>query len=262
LAKIRAESSVIIAGLFTIMGISLIYLSTISSSEVLALIGLGLLFWGAIFFLMTPIGFVDARLLLSTVYSEYSSFDRIIENFDCKKCYYIPHILNQDVVDGGIKKTKDPVMFLSAETTSKIIEDETLFVQKKFLLKKNKGIVLTPPGLGFIKLIEKKKPNYYNIPLEKMCEFLPQLITQDFALTKDFVMKIQDERIIIIIQKSIYKGLYNVDRGSNSAKLFGCPIVNAVGCILAKISGKIVTIDEIKASKDASTLQAQFRIVN
>jgi hypothetical protein len=262
LAKIRAQSSVIIAGLFTIIGISLIYFSIISSSEILALIGLGLLFWGATFFLMAPIGFVDARLLLSTVYSEYSSFDRIIENFECKKCYYIPHILNQDVVDRGIKKTKDPVMFLSAETSTKIFEDETFFVQKKFLLEKNKGIILTPPGLGLMKLIEKKKLNYYKMHPEKISEFLPPLITQDFALTKDFVVDIQNKSIRVILQKSIYKGLYNVDRGSNSAKLFGCPIVNAIGCIFAQTSGKIVTIEEIKVSKDMSTIQALYRIVN
>ena len=252
----------IIAGLFTIMGISLIYFSIISSSEILALIGLGLLFWGATFFLMTPIGFVDARLLLSTVYSEYSSFDRIIENFDCKKCYYIPHNQNQDDIDRAIRKTKDPVMFLSAETTSKIFEDDTLFVQKKFLLKKNTGIVLTPPGLGLMKLIEKKKPNYYNMRLEKIAEFLPQLINQDFGLTKDFVIDIHNETINITLQKSIYKGLYNVDKGSISAKLFGCPIVSAIGCIFAQTSGRIVTIEEIKASKDMSTIQALYRIVN
>jgi hypothetical protein len=253
---------VIIAGLFTIMGIAIIYFSTISSSEILALIGLGSLFWGATFFLITPSGFVDARLLLSTVYSEYSSFDRIIENFECKNCYYIPRILNQDVVERGKNETRDPVMFLSAETASKIFEDETLFVRKKFLLKKNKGIVLTPPGLGLMKLIEKKKPNYYNMRLEKMCEFLPPLVTQDFALAKGFVMKIQDERISITLQESIYKGLYNIDRGSNSAKLFGCPIVNAIGCILAQTSGRIATLDEIKVSKDMSTLHALYRIVN
>ncbi len=95
-----------------------------------------------------------------------------------------------------------------------------------------------------------------------MCEVLPHLITQDFVLNQRSCHEIQDERINVIIQKSIYKGLYNPDKGSNSAKLFGCPIVSAIGCILAQTSGKIVTIEEIKASKDMSTLQAQYRIVN
>jgi hypothetical protein len=262
LARFRAESSVIIAVLFTLSGITLIYFSTLFSTEILALIGLGLLFWGATFFLITPSGFVDARLLLTTVYSEYSSFDRLIDNFECKTCYYVPSILNQDVICSDLKKTKDPIMFLSAETTSKVFEDETFFVQKKFLLSKNKGIVLTPPGLGLMKLIEKKKLKISNVRLEKMCEVLPQLMAQDFPLAKEFMMNIQDKRISIIIQKSIFKGLYSVDKGSNSAKLFGCPIVSAIGCILAQNSGKIVTIDEIKSSKDMSILQASYRIVN
>jgi hypothetical protein len=263
LAKFKAESSVIIAALFTISGISLIYFSTISLSEILALIGLGLLFWGATFFLITPSGFVDARLLLSTVYSEYSTFDRIIDNFECKKCYYIPTILNQAVAYGDLRKTKDPVLFLSSEPNSIVQEDESFFIQKKFLLaKKNIGIVLTPPGLGLTKLFERKKQNFYSMDLEKMSEVLPHLIDQDFGLAKDLIINMEGDRVNIIIQKSIYRGLYNLDKGSNSAKIFGCPIVSAIGCILAQTLVRIVTVEEIKASKDMSTIQALFRIVN
>ena len=252
----------IIASIFTILGVSLIYFSTLSSSEILALIGLSLLFWGATFFLITPSGFVDARLLLSTVYSEYSTFDRIIDKFECKKCYYIPATSNQDIDQRDMKKTKDPIMFLSAESNSKILEDENFFIQKKFMLAKNMGIVLTPPGLGLMKMIQKKKPNFSKMSLEKMCEVLPNLMAQDFPLAKNITMDIQDKRINIIIQKSLFKGLYNLDKGSNSAKLFGCPIVSSIGCILAQTLGKIITMEEIKVSKDMLTLQALYRIVN
>jgi hypothetical protein len=262
LARFKAESSVIIAVLFALSGITLIYFSTLFSTEILALIGLGLLFWGATFFLITPSGFVDARLLLTSVYSEYSSFDRLIDNFKCKKCYYVPSIYNQNVVNSDLKKTKDPILFLSTETAPKVFEDDTFFIQKKFLLSKNKEVILTPPGLGLMKLIEKKKINLSNLGLEKMCEVLPQLMAQDFPLAKEFIMNIEDKRITVIIQKSIFKGLYSVDKGSNSAKLFGCPIVSAIGCILAQNSGKIIAIDEIKISKDMSILKVSYGIVN
>jgi hypothetical protein len=151
---------------------------------------------------------------------------------------------------------------LSTETTPKVFEDDTFFIQKKFLLSKNKEVVLTPPGLGLMKLIEKKKLNLSNLGLEKMCEVLPQLMAQDFPLAKEFIMNIEDKRITVIIQKSIFKGLYSVEKGSNSAKLFGCPIISAIGCILAQNSKKIITIDEIKSSKDMSTIQASYRIWN
>jgi hypothetical protein len=261
LAKFKAESSVIIAALFTLSGIALIYFSTLSSTEILALIGLGLLFWGATFFLITPSGFVDARLMLSTVYSEYSTFDRIIDNFESKKCYYIPTPSDQTEIYRDLRKTKDPIMFLSTESDSKLLEDETLFTQKRFLLGKNKGLVLTPPGVGLMKLIQKKKIVFSNMSLEKVCEVVPHLMAQDFPLAKDLTMNIQDKRISIVIQKSIFKGLYSLERGSSSAKLFGCPIVSSIGCILAQTSRKIITIDEIKGSKDMSTLQASYRIV-
>jgi hypothetical protein len=253
---------VIIAVLFALSGIALIYFSTLSSSEVLALIGLGLLFWGATFFLIKPSGFVDARFLLSTVYSEYSTFDRIIDNFKCKKCYYIPNISNQDVVYRDLKKIEDPVMFLSAESNSKALDDESFFIKKRFLLANNIGIVLTPPGLGLMKMIQRKKLNFFNMRLEEICEVLPPLMAEAFPLAKDLTMNIQDKRISIIIQKSIFKGLYSLDKGSNSAKLFGCPILSSIGCILAQTSGKVITIEEIKSSKDMSTLQASYRIVN
>lgn len=246
--------------MFTLSGIALIYLSTLYSAEILALIGLGLLFWGATFFLMTPTGFVDARLLLSTVYSEYSTFDRIIDNFQCKKCYYISPLSNQDVINP--KKTKEAILFLSTESESKICENQNFFTNRQFLLVNNQGIVLTPPGLGLMKMIQKKKPNISDIKLEEICEELPRIMAQDFPLAKEILINIHDNLITITIQNSIFKGLYNFDKGSNSAKVFGCPIVSSIGCFLAKSSEKIISIDEIKASRDMSTLRVSCRIVN
>jgi hypothetical protein len=69
---------------FAIPGILSIVFSIISQSQVLAFIGLGLTFWGALFYLVRPIAYVRGSFLSTTATTYYQTIDRIIRDLGCK----------------------------------------------------------------------------------------------------------------------------------------------------------------------------------
>jgi len=269
--KAAADLSVMIGAVFIIFGIVSIDFSIFYTSQILALIGLGLTFWGVIFFLIMPKSYFDALLLTSAlypeyltsiVYPEYSTFDRITNDLECKKGYYIPTLPSGAAVPRHLKGLKDPVVFVSADADFQMPSIEDIS-KGKFLLAKSKGALLTPPGLGLLKQIEKKmKTNLNGLSINRICEVLPAVILEDFALAKDITMSDEAEHIHLTVRNSIYKSLYNLEGGSRSARLLGCPIASAIACILAQASGKIVTIAETQASPDESTIETEYQLAS
>src|SRR3989304_6704819 len=101
---------------FLISGISSLIFSIYSESQILALIGLGLTFWGVLFFLLTSVRYVEGSLLNSTAVASYSTIDRIIKDFKYTgKGYYIPPYPRDVYLPEHLKGLKDTVVFISAE---------------------------------------------------------------------------------------------------------------------------------------------------
>ena len=61
-----------------VAGIITLSVSILLNSQTMALVGLGLTFWGVLFILMAPLRYVEGRLLISTAISMYLTTDRII----------------------------------------------------------------------------------------------------------------------------------------------------------------------------------------
>ena len=270
--KAAANLAELIGAVFIIFGIVSLDFSIFYSLQLLALIGLGLTFWGVVFFLIAPKTYIDALLLASavypeyltgTVYPEYSTLDRITSDLQCEKGYYIPTLPREAAVPEYLKGLKDPVVFVSAGADFQMPLIESIS-QRKFLLENgSKGALLTPPGLGLLRQIEKKmKAKLNGLSINKICEVLPCVILEDFALAKDLTMNAEAEHIHLTIENSIYRSLYNPENGSKSARLLGCPIASAIACILAQASGKTITIAEIKTSSDESVIETEYQIVS
>ena len=89
--KVEQYSSDKISILFLISGILMLVFSIYAKSQILALIGLGLTFWGVLFILVKPVNLVEGNLLYNDTVSAYSTIERIINEFNYKgKGYYIP----------------------------------------------------------------------------------------------------------------------------------------------------------------------------
>lgn len=91
LQTLNRNSTIRISIIFTIPGILSLILSIITESQVLAFIGLGLTFWGALFYLVRPIAYVRGSLFSITATTLYQTIDRIIKDLNIKgKGIYVP----------------------------------------------------------------------------------------------------------------------------------------------------------------------------
>lgn len=251
-----------LAILFLILGFLSIAFSIYSSSQVIALVGLGLAFWGALFLLVRPTKYVEGSLLDITATSEYSTIDRMITSLNYKgKGYYIPSYPQDVYLPHHLKGLKDMIIFIPAENNFSPPSIEEM-AESRFLLTNPKGLLVTPPGHGLLNQIEKQlHQDFTKIQLDEVCEVLPRFLTQDFNLAKSLEMTSTGNKVNLKIIDSIYQNLYLTETSWKSVTIIGCPLVSAVACALAKSSGKFVTIHEQQVSPDGLTLIVDFRFV-
>ena len=248
--------------LFLISGIVSLVLSITYESQILAFVGLGLTFWGALFILITSERYVEGSFLDSTAISSYLTIDRIIKDFNLKsKGYYMPPYPKEVYLPEHLKGLKDMVVFVSAENEGGMPSIQEL-AESKFFLQNPKGVLVTPPGLGLLTQIEKKmNVDFTKMSLNEMCEAMPHYILNNFSFAKEMEMTLEGGQISLKLFDSIYKNLYSGENNLKSISILGCPIVSAIACALAKTSGKPVIIQKQNVALDGSAMQTVYRIV-
>ncbi|MEM2912566.1 MAG: hypothetical protein QW146_08705 [Candidatus Bathyarchaeia archaeon] len=236
--------------------------SIITSSTVLAFIGLGLTFWGALFLFVRPVKFVKETLLDSTAISSYTTIDRIIEDLGYKgKALYIPPFPKDVYLPDYLKGLKEMVVLISAEETTTLPSIEEM-AKKQFILENPKGICITPPGYGVLDMLEKElRKDFTKITLEALQETLPSAIVANLELAREVEIRLENNLIHVRISGSVYKELYSLEHRLKSIHILGCPLASAVACALAKASGKAVTITRDVVSPDLDTIELWYQIL-
>jgi hypothetical protein len=262
LRKAKHVSSAGIGIVFMVPGVLSLVFSIFYSSQVLAFIGLGLTFWGALFLFVRPVGYVKSSLLDSAAISSYSTIDRIVKDLKYKgKSYYIPPYPKEVYLPEYLKGLKDMIVFISADSGAGMPTIEEI-AKGRFLLENPKGICVAPPGIGLLTQFEKElRVDITKIELEELCERLPQLILENFQLVKEIEMKPEENQVYLKIFDSIYKNLYGEEENLQSVHFLGSPLVSAIACSIAKTTGKIVTIHKDRISPDGQTIEVWYRFV-
>jgi hypothetical protein len=116
--------------------------------------------------------------------------------------------------------------------------------------------------LGLLTQFEKElRVDITKIGLGELCESLPQLILENFQLVKEIEMKTEEDQVHLKIFDSVYKNLYSVEGNLKSVHFLGCPIVSAIACLIAKATGKIVTIHKDRVSPEGQTIEVWYGFV-
>jgi hypothetical protein len=246
---------------FIIPGALALIFSVTNNSTVLAFIGLGLTFWGALFFFIRPVKYVQSSLLNSTAIATYTTIDRIVKDLKFKgKSYYIPPYPKEVYLPEYLKGLKEPVVFISADTGGTPSIEE--LAKSKFLLENPNGICVAPPGLGLLAHLEKELgKDAAKLQLSELCESLPPVISESLQLAKEMEMKTEENQIYLRMLDSTYKNLYGAYGELKSIHFLGCPIVSAVACALAKVTGKMVTIQKDNVSPDGMTIEVWYHVI-
>jgi hypothetical protein len=250
-----------IALAFIVPGALSLAASILVNSQVLAFIGLGLVFWGALFYLVRPVTYVRGSLLGLTAESLYFTIDRIINDLNCKgKALYIPPYPSEIYLPHHLKGLKETIVFISANENATMPSIEEI-AQSKFMTKNPKGICLIPPGSSLLQQIERiLRVDITRTKLEDLCATLPQLIFDNFQFAKEIQMKTENNMVYLKMTNSIYRNLY-LRENLKTVKLLGCPLASALASAAAKSIGKPTYLHSVEVSPDAQTVQIVYAIM-
>ena len=248
-----------IAIAFLITGILSIMFSISYELQVLAFVGLGLTFWGALFALSSPKKIVESRVSTSGLISFYSTIDRIVKDLGGEKAYYISPYPKDVYLPEHLRGLKDIVVFIPSNKDATFPSIEEV-AQGKFITKKPKGLLISPPGIGQFNQIETKV-DFAKITLPELCEVLPHIFLENFDVAKKIVMINEENQVNMTVSDSITGSLYSAETNLKSVAFLGSPIASAVACAIAKSTGKTVTIDRYRRSVDGSKIQIFYQIM-
>jgi len=258
LQTLNRKSASRIAIIFAVPGILSLGFSIVTDSQVLAFIGLGLTFWGALFYLVRTVAYVRGSILGMTAVTMYSTIDRIVKDLDYKgNGIYVPPYPRDAYIPEHLKGLKETIVFISAEANQGLPSVEEM-ATSKFMTRKPRGICITAPGSGLVDQFEKMlRTDVTKMSLEDLCDSLPQVILENFQLAKEIEMKTEDHRVTMKTVDSVFKNLY-IEQGPKSVRLLGCPLISAVASALGKTTGKPTFIETINTSPNAQTIEVTY----
>lgn len=259
--KKNSSSSSSFAALFLAFGGLILAYAFVSEMQIAAFIGLGLVFWGAIFAVARTGKYVEGSLLDSTAKSTYSTIDRMMNDLNYSgQGFYIPAYPRDVFLPEYLKNLKEPVVFISETFDGKPSVDE--LAAGKFLSAKTRGVFVTSPGSGIITQLEKQlQIDLSTINLGELTEILPKCFTELFGLARHAEMILSPDGASFRATGILYESLYNPDNRPKSVSLLGCPVVSAVACALAKTSGKTVIIKDQALSPSSRAVNVNFKFI-
>ena len=245
-----------------VAGVVSLIVSVLVSSSILAFIGLGLTFWGALFLFARSTNFVNSNILVATNTAFYHTLDRVVEDLNCKgKSLYVAPYPKDAYLPEHLSGLKEMTVFISSTESTALPTIEEL-AKKQFLVKDPEGICIIPPGSGLLDLFEKElRTGLTKISPELFYENLPVIIVNNLQLAKKFEIENRHGQINIRITESVYEDLYAKDEKLKVIHSIGCPLISAVVCALAVITGKVLTITQTEIFPNIKTIEVKCQIV-
>lgn len=253
--KQKRKSSETVAYSLLLSGAISIIASIIYSASILAFIGLGVTFWGALLLFIKPTKYVKASFLNSTTLSSLTLIDQIITNLNYKgKAIYLP--------PRYIKAVKGGIMFIPLKENIVIPPAEQIAEEKVFL-RNPKGICLTPLGLDLENIYENELgKNFVKVDLNYLQNNLPKLFIEDLEIAENIEINIKGKIIQVKITESIYNDFCKEARKlSNICKSLGCPLCSSLAIALTRATGKPIIIKKHEFSQDDKTIEVYYKIV-
>ena len=238
----------IIPYLLLLLGLASLTGSVYCSSYILAFIGLGLTFWGALFLYIKFTKYVKLELLNATCSPSLDNIERILATIETDlKGIHLPPKNLSDYTSSlvFIPTRQNQPLPSSAETNPKELRSVN-----------PPGLFITPPGLALSKLFEEElKRSFTETTLSELQTQLPKLF-EELQITKHLSFISQANTITVEIRKHLFKDLSEQTRKlEKTCLLVGSPIASALACVFAKATGKPITIEkEEVAQQDTTTI--------
>ena len=270
--KTKHQISLVKATCWTLLSLGALSLivSIILVSQILALIGICLIFWGAILLYIQPEEYTKKVLLDAVMPLSFETLNQIINERRYRgKAIYLPpkYFENPETNKAYLpnrleEKPPEPNLILKQEN--------------QFFLNYPEGILFTPPGAQLTKLFEKRLGiSFTQANLQYVKQNLPKLLTDDLEIAENIEIEIKPSKfftekngtnygiIHVTITNSIFKKM--VKENPKLSKIYsnvGSPLASAIACALAKVTGRPLIIDEIQSSQDGNIIIVTYKIEN
>jgi hypothetical protein len=237
------------------LGALALAVSIVYSSSTLAIIGLGMIFWGVILTYIRNEEYVKELIFQSVGNSSFSSLNHILQQMGySNKAIYLPP-----------RYFKDPETskaYLPKQQDEKPPTPEQIQTQEMHLFTENpKGMLTTPPGLELTKLFEKRlETSFTKEDLSYVERNLPKLLTEDLEIAQSVEIRNEATKITIRIENSPFSNLCNEAKAfTNAYNVLGSPLASALACALAKATGKCIIIQ--KETTDNKNIEIEYKLL-
>ena len=221
-------------------GVLILFLSVNFNSSVLAFMGLGLVFWGAILLFIRSSRYVKEDLLLTATKSSLTSLRQIILELGYRgKGIYLPpkYLSDFELSKVYISKSSKTILPL----VSQIQDKNTVFI------KDPEGLLLIPPGFELSTLFEETLGIKFTQKDLAFVELnLQKLIVEELEIAQKIEIEIKENLIHVRIEHSVYKNMGTLS--------------SAIACILAKTSGNLVIIETRNEINDGQIIDLNYRL--
>lgn len=237
------------------LGIGLTVTSGIYVSSFLAILGVAIIFWGAILLYITPTKQVPLTLLNASALSNTSNIERILsEHNAAQKGVYLPP---KNLID-----IESSLIFIPEKPNQPLPKREDT-TDQKLIAPNQKGIFLTPPGLSLSRIFEQELGvSFTKTDIKYIQEKLPKLLIETMGLAENVEIQTQNITITTQIAGNILSEVCQETRKlPRTHEAVGCLLPSAIACALAKATGKPIVIANEKQSQDNKTTVIEYHVV-
>jgi hypothetical protein len=219
------------------LGLISLFGSALYAQYVLAFIGLGLAFWGALLLYLRPSRYVRLDLLTASAASSMSDIERILVNMKLKENgIYLP--------PKNLKVYQSSLVFVPSEADSPLPQAQDT-ADERLHSGNLDGALLTPPGLALSMLFQRRlHKSFMEMNLNDVERELPKLF-DELEITKTLSIHSENDTVTVEASNHIFRDLCEETRKlTRTHAAVGCPLTSAIACALAKAAGKPVTIEK------------------
>jgi hypothetical protein len=239
-----------------VLGAAALALSILYAYSLLAFIGLGLTFWGAIILYIRPEDYTKKAVLDASILPSLTTLEQIVRELGFKgDVTYLPPKYFEDPDTTRI--------YVAKREGSNLPAPEQIETHENQLIVKNpQGMLLTPPGLELTRLLEKTtKTSFTKVDVKYLQENMPKLFVEDLEIAENLDIQIENDTVRVTITNSVFN-----EAPQNKSELhvigkIGTPLCSAIACALTKASGRPVMIEDIHPSADGKTTEITYQII-
>lgn len=244
--NIRITASNTTPYVMLLLGLIALLSSILYSSYILAFIGLGLTFWGALFLYIKPTKYVKLELLNAASISTLANIEKVLTKIETNlRGIYLP--------PNRLEDYSSSLVFIPAKPNNHLPTSKEINPQE-MECKNPEGLLITPPGLALSKLLEKENgKTFTETSVGDLQKQLPKLL-EALHITRNTMVQTEGDTIIIEMSNHLFENLCKETRTlEKTHETIGCLLSSALACVLAKATGKPITIEKEEKLPDATT---------